>query len=155
MSLHSAKSRKNVAILSRQIVDVLFVFIHIPASVVVFLTSFFGRALRAIYCPHLRQIAAVRRIVGQLCLRLCQSNFNALFVFIEIAGCTFISNIWCSLPARHVVQIVIIRLSPLNCAEKPFSMPDKLPSSPLFSYTFPDRPSFLTSFAERQVTALV
>ena len=34
MSLHSAKSYKNVVILGRQIVAVLFVFIHIVASFV-------------------------------------------------------------------------------------------------------------------------
>jgi hypothetical protein len=42
MSLHSAKSCKNVVILGRQIVAVLFVFIHIPASVVVKEEFFFG-----------------------------------------------------------------------------------------------------------------
>jgi len=55
-----------------------------------FLTSLFVRGLRATYCPPLRQFAAVRRIVEQRCLLLCQSNFSPLFVFIEIAGCTFI-----------------------------------------------------------------
>jgi hypothetical protein len=92
MSLHSAKSRKNAAIFDRQIVDVLFVFIHIPASVVVFLTSFFGRASRATYCLQLWQFDSARWIAQKRRL-LCQSIFHLSFVFIEIAGGTFIFDI--------------------------------------------------------------
>jgi hypothetical protein len=54
MSLAPAHSYKNVLILGRQNVAVLFVFIHIVASFVVFNILFCGLAWRVTYCPKIR-----------------------------------------------------------------------------------------------------
>jgi hypothetical protein len=60
------------------------------ASTALFFTSLFRKSSTRGLLSKLEQVAVVRPIVEKRCLLLCQSNFSPLFVFIEIAGCTFI-----------------------------------------------------------------
>jgi hypothetical protein len=103
-ALNFPKSRKNAAILDPQTADVLFVFIHIPASNVFFLTSLSRVGSTRDLLSMLERFAAVRRIVEKRSLRLCQSNLGPLFVFIQISGCTFIFDLWGAHPLTDLEE---------------------------------------------------
>ena len=79
MSLHSKSSYKNVVILGWKIVAVLFFFIHIAASFVVFNILFSALVPRATCCPKFRQFTSLRWII-------CHAFFASLWWLVKSSG---------------------------------------------------------------------
>jgi hypothetical protein len=74
--LHSAKSCKNVVILGRQSVIILFVFIHITASNVIFIIFFSEPGPRATCRPEIRQFASLH-------WKVCHGFFASVWAFVK------------------------------------------------------------------------